>query len=51
MFKGSIVALITPFNNNKLDEECYISLIHHHLKNDTSGLVPAGTIPEVPFLR
>ena len=25
MFKGSIVALITPFKNNKLDEECYIS--------------------------
>ena len=25
MFKGSIVALITPFKNNKLDEDCYIS--------------------------
>ena len=28
MFKGSIVALITPFKNNQLDEERYISLIH-----------------------
>jgi len=50
MFKGSIVALITPFNNNKLDEGKYISLIHHHLKNGTSGLVPAGTTGESPTL-
>ena len=50
MFKGSIVALITPFENNKLDEDCYISLIHHHIKNGTSGLVPAGTTGESPTL-
>ena len=50
MFKGSIVALITPFKNNKLDEDCYISLIHHHLKNGTEGLVPAGTTGESPTL-
>ena len=50
MFKGSIVALITPFKNNRLDEECYISLINYHLKNGTSGLVPAGTTGESPTL-
>ncbi len=50
MFKGSNVALITPFKNNKLDEDTYISLIHHHLKNGTSGLVPAGTTGESPTL-
>ena len=50
MFKGSIVALITPFKNNKLDEDCYISLIHHHLKNGTSAFVPAGTTGESPTL-
>jgi len=50
MFKGSIVALITPFKNNKLDEDTYISLIHYHLKNGTSGLVPAGTTGESPTL-
>ena len=50
MFKGSIVALITPFKNNKLDEDSYISLIHHHIKNDTSGIVPAGTTGESPTL-
>ena len=38
MFKGSIVALITPFKNNILDEDRYISLINYHLKNGTSGL-------------
>ena len=50
MFKGSIVALITPFKNNRLDEDCYISLINYHLKNGTSGLVPAGTTGESPTL-
>ena len=51
MFKGSIVALITPFRNNKLNEECYISLVHHHIKNGASGLVPAGTTGESPTLN
>ena len=51
MFKGSIVALISPFNNNSLDEDSYISLIHHHIKSGTSGLVPAGTTGESPTLN
>ena len=51
MFKGSIVALITPFKNNELDEDAYISLIHYHLNNGTSGLVPAGTTGESPTLN
>jgi len=50
MFKGSIVAIITPFKNGKLDEDAYVSLIHHHLKNGTSGIVPAGTTGESPTL-
>ena len=50
MFKGSIVALITPFKNDKLDEDNYIQLIHHHLKNGTNGIVPAGTTGESPTL-
>ena len=50
MFKGSIVALITPFNNNKIDEERYASLIHYHISNGTKGLVPAGTTGESPTL-
>ena len=43
MFKGSNVALVTPFKDNKLDEESYIKLINFHLENGTHGLVPAGT--------
>ena len=50
MFKGSNVALITPFKNNQLDVDCYINLIHFHLKNGTNGLVPAGTTGESPTL-
>ena len=50
MFKGSNVALITPFKNNQLDVDCYVKLIHFHLKNGTNGLVPAGTTGESPTL-
>ena len=50
MFKGSNVALITPFKNNGLDEEAYIKLIHFHIDNATNGLVPAGTTGESPTL-
>ena len=50
MFKGSNVALVTPFKNNKLDEDSYIKLIHFHIKNGTNGLVPAGTTGESPTL-
>ncbi len=50
MFKGSNVALVTPFRNDKLDEEAYINLIHFHIKNGTNALVPAGTTGESPTL-
>jgi len=50
MFKGSNVALITPFKNNKLDEDAYIKLIHFQINNGTNGLIPAGTTGESPTL-
>ena len=50
MFKGSNVALITPFKNDKLDEDAYIKLIHFQINNGTNGLVPAGTTGESPTL-
>ena len=50
MFKGSNVALITPFKNNKLDVEAYIKLINFQIDNGTNGLVPAGTTGESPTL-
>ena len=51
MFKGSIVALITPFKNNAMDQDKYASLIHHHIANGTKGVVPAGTTGESPTLN
>jgi len=50
MLKGSIVALITPFKNNILDEDVYRKLIHYHIKNGTKGVVPGGTTGESPTL-
>jgi len=50
MFKGSNVALITPFKNNKLDVNAYVKLVHFHMDNGTNGLVPAGTTGESPTL-
>ena len=50
MFKGSNVALVTPFKNDELDDDTYIKLIHFHIKNGTNGLVPAGTTGESPTL-
>ena len=50
MFKGSNVALITPFKNNKLDTDAYVKLIHFQIKNGTNGLIPAGTTGESPTL-
>jgi 4-hydroxy-tetrahydrodipicolinate synthase len=50
MLKGSIVALITPFKDDSLDEDNYIKLIDYHLKNGTNGIVPGGTTGESPTL-
>ena len=50
MLKGSIVALITPFKNDILNEDTYRQLIHYHLENGTNGIVPGGTTGESPTL-
>ena len=50
MLKGSIVALITPFKDNTLDEITYSKLIDYHIKNRTNGVVPGGTTGESPTL-
>ncbi len=50
MLKGSIVALITPFKDDNLDENTYRKLINYHLKNGTNGVVPGGTTGESPTL-
>ena len=50
MLKGSIVALITPFDNGSLSEKDYVKLINYHLDNGTNGIVPGGTTGESPTL-
>lgn len=46
MFKGSMVALVTPFKNGKIDEKILEKLVEFHIKNGTSALVPCGTTGE-----
>ena len=50
MLKGSIVALITPFKDDSLNEDNFIKLIDYHLNNGTNGVVPGGTTGESPTL-
>lgn len=50
MFKGSIVALITPFREESFDEAAYRSLIEWHLEQGTHGFVACGTTGESPTL-
>ena len=51
MFKGSITALVTPFKNNKLDEDSYEKFIEFQISNGTNGIVPGGTTGESPTLE
>lgn len=46
MFSGSMVALVTPFKNGKIDEEKVTELIEFHIENGTSAIVPCGTTGE-----
>ena len=50
MFKGSIVALVTPFKEDKLDVDNYARLVNYHISCGTNGIVPAGTTGESPTL-
>ena len=50
MFQGSIVALVTPFHNGKVDEKKLRELVEFQIKSGTSGIVPCGTTGESPTL-
>ena len=50
MFKGSIVALATPFRDGKVDEVSYQEIIEWQISEGTDGLVPVGTTGESPTL-
>jgi 4-hydroxy-tetrahydrodipicolinate synthase len=46
MFKGSIVAIVTPFKNGKVDQKALGDLIEWHIKEGTNAIVPCGTTGE-----
>jgi 4-hydroxy-tetrahydrodipicolinate synthase len=46
MFRGSIVAIVTPFRNGKVDEKAFRDLIEFQIENGTSAIVPCGTTGE-----
>jgi len=46
MFRGSIVAIVTPFKDGKVDEEKLRELVEFHISNGTHGIVPCGTTGE-----
>jgi len=50
MFKGSIVAIVTPFKNGKIDETSLRNLVNWHIDEGTHGIVPVGTTGESPTL-
>lgn len=46
MFKGSIVAIVTPFKKGKVDEKALGDLVNWHIKQGTNAIVPCGTTGE-----
>ena len=50
MFKGSFTALITPFKDEKIDEESFRSFIDFQIESGIHGVVPVGTTGESPTL-
>ena len=50
MFQGSYTALVTPFDNNSVDEDALAKLIEWQIEQGSHGLVPVGTTGESPTL-
>ena len=50
MIQGSIVALITPFRDGRLDEAALTKMVEWHIEQGTHGIVPVGTTGESPTL-
>jgi 4-hydroxy-tetrahydrodipicolinate synthase len=46
MFKGAMVAIVTPFKNDQIDEKALRELIEFQIANGTDAIVPCGTTGE-----
>lgn len=51
MFSGSIVAIVTPFKNGKVDEKALGNLVEWHISSGTNAIVPCGTTGESATLE
>ena len=51
MFKGTLVALITPFTDGRVDYAAIERLVDWHVEQGTDGLVPVGTTGESPTVN
>ncbi len=49
-FQGSLVALITPFKNGRVDEKALEKMVEWHIQQGTNAIVPTGTTGESPTL-
>ncbi len=50
LFHGSLVALITPFKDGKVDEQALEKMVEWHIQQGTNAIVPTGTTGESPTL-
>ncbi len=50
MFKGSYVAVVTPFKDGNVDEKAFRSILEFHIDNGTDGIVPCGCTGEAATL-
>jgi len=50
-FDGSLVAIVTPFHDGKVDVEAFEALVEWHIESGTNGIVVAGTTGEAPTLH
>ena len=51
MIECSLVALVTPFRNECIDEDALRNMVHWHIEQGTDGLVPMGTTGESATLN
>jgi 4-hydroxy-tetrahydrodipicolinate synthase len=50
MINGSLVALVTPFRDDEIDEDALQHMVHWHIEQGTNGIVPVGTTGEAATL-